>query len=120
VTALRDLLGQPITFADDRCNEYVPIALPWTAYVRERLPPGCAAVLINRAHPFTDLVLAIDTLQNRLFAAIDGKRTLAEIFKIVEVNDLHRGRALTFFERLWQYDQVVFDSSRGESGLAAL
>ena len=44
--------GQPITFAGDRWRHYVPIALPWTVCVRERVPPGSVAVLINRAHTF--------------------------------------------------------------------
>ncbi len=38
--------SQPITFADGRWRGYVPIALPWTVRVRERLPPGSVA----RAH----------------------------------------------------------------------
>jgi SAM-dependent methyltransferase len=51
--AYRDDRGggsQPITFDGDRSRAYVPIALPWTVCVRERLPPGSVAVLINRAH----------------------------------------------------------------------
>jgi len=104
--------SQPITFVDDRCNAYVPMPLPWTACVRERLPRGSAAVLINRAHPFSDLVLAIDALEDQWFGAVDGNRTLGEILKVVGASDATRRRAVTFFERLWQYDQVVFDASR--------
>jgi SAM-dependent methyltransferase len=95
----RSEVSQPINFAGDRWRDYIPIALPWTVCVRERLPPGSAAVLINRSHKFTDLVCTVDSCEDRLLGAIDGKRTLAEI--------------LQFFERLWQYDQVVFDASRG-------
>ena len=68
--------SQPITFAGDGWRDYVPIALPWTVCVRERLPPGSVAVLINRAHTFTDLVLTVDAFEDRLLGAIDGKRTL--------------------------------------------
>ena len=32
--------NQPITFVGDGWRAYVPIALPWTVCVRERLPPG--------------------------------------------------------------------------------
>jgi hypothetical protein len=46
--------NQPITFAGDRWRDYVPIKLPWTVCVRERLPPGSVAVLINQAHKFTE------------------------------------------------------------------
>jgi hypothetical protein len=109
--------SQPIDFAGDNWRSYVPIALPWTVRVRERLPPGAVAVLINRAHRFTDLILAIDPFEDRLLGAIDGKRNLAEILqRVVQKGDAAR-RALKFFERLWQYDQIVFDASRaGKAG----
>ncbi len=104
--------SQPITFNGDRWRDYVPIALPWTVCVRERLPPGSVAVLINQSHTFTDLILTVDAFEDRLLGAIDGNRTLGEILQIaVHERDFER-RALRFFERLWQYDQVVFDASR--------
>jgi 2-polyprenyl-3-methyl-5-hydroxy-6-metoxy-1,4-benzoquinol methylase len=104
--------SQPITFVSDRWRKYVPIALPWTACVRENLPLGCVAVLINRAHRFNDLILSIDSFENRLLGAIDGKRTLAEILEFVAKDGGTERRALRFFERLWQYDHVVFDASQ--------
>jgi SAM-dependent methyltransferase len=104
--------SEPITFVGDRWREYVPIRLPWTVCIRERVPPGSVAVLINRAHPFPDLVLTVDMAEDRLLGAIDGKRTLAEILQLVAVDGGGERRALGFFERLWQYDQVVFDASR--------
>jgi hypothetical protein len=99
--------SQPITFTGDRWSEYIPILVPWAVCVRERLPQGSVAVLINRAHSFTDLVLAIDKTGDRLLSAIDGKRTVAEILKSVGENVDER-KAKGFFERLWQYDDVVF------------
>ncbi len=105
---------QPITFVGDRWREYIPIALPWTVRVRERLPAGSVAVLINRAHPFTDLVLTVDPFENRLLEAVDGQRTLAEILQAARKDGDER-RGLGFFERLWQYDQIVFDASRATS-----
>ena len=95
---------------DERCLAYVPIQVPWTVCVRERLPPGCAAVLINRAHSFTDLVLTLDAFEDRLFGFLDGRRTVAQILDSAGAG-ASRGRALSFFERLWRYDQVVFDAS---------
>jgi len=103
--------NQPITFAGDRWKEYAPIRLPWTICVRERVPAGSVAVLINRAHTFTDLILTVNAAEDSLLGAIDGKRTLAEILQVAGKGCDER-RALGFFERLWQYDQVVFDSSR--------
>jgi SAM-dependent methyltransferase len=102
--------SQPITFVDDGWRAFVPISVPWTVCVRERVPPGSVAVLINRAHSCTDLVLTVDPFENRLLAAIDGQRTLGEIVDTVDRGG--QSRALSFFQRLWQYDQVVFDASR--------
>ena len=109
--------SQPITFAGDGWRDYIPIALPWTVCVRERLPPGSVAVLINRAHTFTDLILTVDAFEDRLLGAIDGNRTLAEILPIAAQDSDGERRALRFFERLWQYDQVVFDASRAATKL---
>jgi hypothetical protein len=72
------------------------------------LPPGAAAVLINRSHTYTDIYLPIDAREKRLCDAIDGARTIDEIAR--EGGQLDTVRA--HFERLWWYDQVVFDASR--------
>jgi SAM-dependent methyltransferase len=102
---------QPITFSGDSWRDYIPIALPWTICVRERLPPRSVGVLINRSHTFTDLILPINSFEDRLLGAIDGKRTLAEILQFVAPNRDGERAALSFFERLWHYDQIVFDAS---------
>lgn len=103
--------AQPVTFDGDRWRAFVPIVIPWTVCVRERLPPGSVAVLINRAHPFNDLILTVDAFEDKLLRVIDGKRSLDEIIdRSVGRTDDHR--ALRFFKRLWQYDQIVFDASR--------
>ncbi len=108
--------NQAINFLGDGWRTFVPIAVPWTVCVRERVPPGFVAVLINRAHAFTDLVLTVDAFENRLLGAIDGKRTLAEILSVA--GDRDEERSLGFFQRLWQYDQVVFDASRPDASSA--
>ena len=107
----RSGVNQPIDFLGDGWRTFVPIAVPWTVCVRERVPPGSVAVLINRAHSFTDLILTVDALENRLLGAIDGKRTLGEILS-AGADDRDERRVVTFFERLWRYDQVVFDASQ--------
>jgi SAM-dependent methyltransferase len=110
VIAYRD--DQPnhhaIDFAGDAWPAYVPIRLPDTLVVQERLPPGAAAVLINQNHTFTDLYLPIDARQKMLFDAIDGQRSVSEIVPQSALRDAAR----ILFERLWRYDQVVFDASR--------
>jgi SAM-dependent methyltransferase len=103
-------VGQPIAFEDPVWRSYVPLRLPWTLCVRERLPAGAAAVLINRAHLYPDLALSINAVQERVFAAIDGKRTVDEILRnAAGVDSLDQGR--DFIERLWRYDQIVFDAT---------
>src|SRR4030095_8049880 len=104
--------GQPIAWSGDGWREYVPIRVPWTGCTRERVPRGSVAVMINRAHPFPDLVLPVDSTGDRLLGAIDGKRALAEILQLAGQSGAGERQALGFFERLWQYDQVVFDASR--------
>ena len=54
---------QPITFAGDAWRRYIPLRLPWTLCIRDGVPPGFAAVLVNRAHTHPDLVLPIDAAQ---------------------------------------------------------
>jgi SAM-dependent methyltransferase len=108
----RPAAGRPIAFDDDDWQRYVPIRLPWTLTIRERLPAGSVAVLINRAHTFTDLICTVDTVEDRLLGAIDGQRTIREILATLkEAGEDGGRRARTFFERLWHYDQIVFDAS---------
>ena len=107
--------GQPINFAGTSWRDYVPIRLPWTICVRERLPPGSVAVLINKSHTFTDLILTVDSFEDRLLSAIDGDRTVAAIMRIAMQGGEGELRVLNFFERLWRYDQIVFDASRSRN-----
>lgn len=96
-----------IDFDGDAWLRYRPIRLPDTLAVRDRLPPGAAAVLINRNHTYTDLYLPIDATQERLLAAVDGERTIAQICETPE----DRAIARAFFQQLWRWDQIVFDAS---------
>ena len=97
-----------IRFDDDRYLRYVPVRLPWTICVQERLPPGAAGALLNQTHLFNDLYLIVDPQEKQLFDAIDGHRSIGEI--VSGIKDA-TPRAQTFFEQLWRYDQVVFDTS---------
>ena len=104
--------SQPVSFDGDAWRAYVPLRLPWTLCIRERLPPGAATVLINRAHVYPDLALPINSVEARVFAAIDGKRTIEEILSTAVGSD-GTERARRFIERLSDYDQIVFDASAG-------
>jgi SAM-dependent methyltransferase len=97
-----------INFTGDAWLGYVPIRLPDTICVQEKLPPGAAGVLINRRHTYTDIGLPINARQKNLYDAIDGNRSIGEIAPETALRTIAR----VLFERLWQCDQVVFDLSR--------
>jgi hypothetical protein len=106
-----------ISFTGDTWLCYVPIRMSDTVCVQARLPTGAAAVLINRNHSYTDIFMAVNSTEKRLFEAIDGNRTIADILSrtISPSEQFHQDSARTFFERLWWHDQVVFDSTRNSS-----
>lgn len=103
-------------FSRDGWQRYIPLRIPGTIRVRERLPPGAAAVLINRSHPWRDLVLAIDSVEDALLTAVDGQRDIAAIMALVQPaptggTDLETA-ARGFFETLYWWDQIVVDASQ--------
>src|SRR5712675_2514228 len=63
--------AEQVGFGGDVWLGYVPIRMPDTICIEERLPPGAAAVLINRGHTYKDLYMAIDKTEKRLFDWID-------------------------------------------------
>ena len=86
----------------------IPIRLPHTIVVEDRLPPGAAAVLINQAHSYNDLVLPITEPERLVVQQIDDTRNVAETAAVAGAAppDLRR-----LYQRLWWYDQIVFDNS---------
>jgi SAM-dependent methyltransferase len=82
---------------------FVPVPVPTAIAVddADRLPPGTAAALLNRAHTATDLVMFVDAPGLEVFRNIDGRRTVA---------DLGPGAA-ALVERLWRHDLVVIDAT---------
>ena len=101
--------SQPIRFDGDARRGWVPLRVPWTLCIRDRAPPGFAAVLINRAHAYPDLAFPIDAAQERVFAAIDGNRSMDEILR--SAPEMSDEQACRFIEQLWEYDQIVFDAT---------
>jgi SAM-dependent methyltransferase len=99
-----------IRFDDEEYLRYVPIRRAWTICVKDRLPEGAAGILANQTHLFDDLFLPINEQQKQMYDAIDGRRSVSEI---VETADGAPDLARDFFQKLWWYDQVVFDTSRG-------
>jgi SAM-dependent methyltransferase len=96
-----------VDFDGDDWLRYTPIRLPDTIAVKEKLPPGASAVLINRNHSYTDLYLPIDAPRERFLNIIDGERTIGEICRARGNESLARN----FFRELYRWDQVVFDTS---------
>ncbi len=104
-------------FDQDDWLGYVPLHLPETISVRERLPAGAAAALINRSHSDPDLVLFVDAAELQMVEAIDSQRSIADIVQCLvdpaSSRRTLRERARSLFQRLWWYDQVVFDAAPG-------
>jgi very-short-patch-repair endonuclease/SAM-dependent methyltransferase len=105
--------SQPVKFDGDAWHGYVPLRLPWTLCVGDRAPPGAVAVLINRAHTYPDLAFPIDMAQERVFAAIDGKRSIGDIMQAA-AGAIGDERVRGFIEQLWEYDQIVFDATNSQ------
>jgi SAM-dependent methyltransferase len=106
---------QPLSFAGDAWLKLVPIRMPYTICVQERLPIGAAGVLINKTHTYRDLFMPINGTEKSLFDAIDGNRSIGAILESKLTSSQkksHIEMARTFFERLWCYDQVVFCPGR--------
>jgi len=105
--------SRAVSFADNRWLEYTPMRLPDALCIKERLPPGAAAVLLNRAHSYTDIVLPVTAGEKALFDAVDGVRNGGDIVREALPGadpraTLDGARAL--FERLWWHDLIVFDT----------
>ncbi|MGI9402129.1 MAG: hypothetical protein ACR2O0_12795, partial [Rhizobiaceae bacterium] len=88
-------------------KKYVPVRRSNTIVVEENLPPTAAAVLINRAHTQRDIYLPINSIQRKVFDAIDNHRSAAQL---AEIADDETVRILLM--RLWWYDQIIIDASQ--------
>jgi SAM-dependent methyltransferase len=97
-----------ITFSGDEWLRYVPLRMSDTICVQEQLPPGIAAILINRTHSYTDICLPIRSHEKRLLDSIDGSRAIGDM----SWQGANADAVRSFFERLWWHDQIVIDASR--------
>ena len=100
--------GRAFRLDPDRSSGYVPLRLPSTLSLQERLPAGAAAVVLNRSHPYPDLILALNPQEKRIFDAIDGRRTVKQI---IDYTNSPLTSACALFLNLWWYDQVTFEAS---------
>jgi hypothetical protein len=97
-----------VRFGDERYLRFVPFRFPWTRCIQESLPPETAGVLVNTALQFPDLFLLVDAKEKQIYDAINGRRTIGQIVHTLEESG---PRVRDFFQKLWWYDQVVFDTS---------
>ncbi len=109
----RAKVAQPVRFSGEQWRRYIPVRVPWAKIVRERLPAGSIAVLLNPVHKHHDLFLPINAAEHSLFEQIDGKRTLGEIEQTC-ANKSSAEHVMRFFEKLWRYDQIVIDASQSQ------
>lgn len=93
--------AEQLEFCAPEAARWRPIRAPTATVVTERLPRGAAAVLLNRAHSETDLVLFVTSKELRMFHQIDGEQDLASLGPA----------APAFVERLFRHDLVVIDAS---------
>ena len=101
--AADDAVSGVLDFADPDVGGWVPVPVPTAVAIEDRLPPGAAAALINRAHTDADLVLLARRSEYETFRSIDGVRTIADLGLDV----------VGLVERLWRHDLVVLDTSAG-------
>ena len=70
-------------------------------------------MLVNQTHLFGDLFVIVNAQEKQIFEAIDGRRSIAEIVDKVKKKEASTD-ARVFFEKLWWYDQVVFNTSKAQ------
>lgn len=81
-------------------RDLVPVRATTSVAVTDRVPAPWTAALLNQAHTDRDLVLFVTDEQRAAFEAIDGLRSCGEL-----------GADRRFFERLWEHDLIVVDTS---------
>jgi hypothetical protein len=64
------------TYEGDDWLNYIPIRLPETFCVEEKLPLSAAGVLINQNHSDKDIYLNINAAEKRMLEANEGKHTI--------------------------------------------
>jgi SAM-dependent methyltransferase len=100
VACRADDVAPELSFSGPEWHGFVPHRVSTSVVVDDKLPTGAAAVLLNRAHTYPDLVLFVDDDERAWFESIDGNRTCGQI-----------GAGAEFFERLWRHDLIRVDAS---------
>lgn len=102
-----------VSFKEGEWQRYIPIRMPDTLCIEEQLPEGAAAILINK-NQYRDIYLPVDKAEKKLFKAIDGSISIEEISNRIQQSSVRKSMpdvSHNFFEKLWWYDQIVFDTT---------
>ena len=94
-----------VRFDDESWRDHVPVLSPTVAAIEDRLPPGAAVAVLDRAHTDPDLVLFLDADDKHRFEQIDGQRPMGEIASTPDL-----------FRRLWWHDHILVDTSAATVG----
>ena len=98
---------QALSFDDELWLGYVPLPMPGCVVVQQNLPPGAAAVVINRAHTYTDLYVPLNHFEASVYAQIDGQTSCRDLVAAAS----HAPRVADVMLKLWRSDQIIFDRS---------
>ena len=99
--------AQALTFDNELWLDFVPLPMPGCVIIQQNLPPGAAAVVINRAHTYTDLFVPLTEFEAHIYAQIDGQTSCRDI--ATAASDAPRVAEVML--KLWRSDQIVFDRS---------
>jgi hypothetical protein len=103
--------AQALNFDDERWLDLVPLPMPGCVVIQQNLPPGAAAVVLNRAHTYTDLFVPLTEFEAHVYAQIDGQTSCRDM--ATAVSDAPSVAEVML--KLWRSDQIVFDRSKGRS-----
>ena len=90
---------------------YVPIRNPGLGISEQNLPAKAVARLHWESHTFPEINVLVDSLQARLFNAVDGCRTIAQVVSHAGAEfdePAAREYARNFFRSMWVFDYFWF------------
>ena len=90
---------------------YVPIRNPGLTISEQDLPTKAVARLQWASHAFPEINALVDSLQARLFNAVDGCRTISEVVSHAGAEfdePAAREYARNFFRSMWVFDYFWF------------
>ena len=97
---------------------YVPIRNPGLGISEQDLPAKTAARLHWESHAFPGINALVDSLQARLFNAVDGRRTISEVVSHAGAEfdePAAREYARNFFRSMWRFDYFWFRTARRDA-----